>query len=95
MTPFDTTPLVLKCGTKLYRALFCDKQATCWYSTSFPVLGQAAFEPFDLRKALGVTDLREGPSSDQLRQAQTLTYIALRRDYLTALLTKTAAAPRD
>ena len=95
MTHLDTEPLVLKCGTKIYRALFCDKQATCWYSTSFPVLRQEPFEPFDLRKALGATDLRAGPSSVQLRLAQEMTYIALRRNCLTALLAKTATTPRD
>ena len=32
----DYTPLTLKCGTLLYRACFCNKQAMQWYTTTYP-----------------------------------------------------------
>ena len=34
--PLDFTPLKLKCGTLLYRACFCNKQAMQWYTTTYP-----------------------------------------------------------
>ena len=81
----DTEPLVLRCGTRLYRAVFGDKQATCWYSTSYPTAGSDSENPIDLRKALGITPLRHlTPAQFQLAAAKSL--LELRQGSLQMLL---------
>ena len=34
--PLDLTPITLKCGVKIYRACFGNKQAAMWFTTTYP-----------------------------------------------------------
>lgn len=80
----DTTPLILSCNTPIYRALFSNKQACCWFSTSFPIEGEEPEEPFDLRRGVNPkADLKYLTYGD-LRKAQSMTLLELRRNCLEA-----------
>lgn len=84
MTCLDTTPLVLACGARIYRAVFGSKQAACWYSTSFPTEGVDSTSPFDLRRAVNPALPARLLDEQQLLQATQLTLADLRRNCLTA-----------
>tara|TARA_B100000085_G_scaffold253880_1_gene252639 strand:+ start:293 stop:568 length:276 start_codon:yes stop_codon:yes gene_type:complete len=87
---YDETPLHLKCGTKLYRQVYCNKQAMCKFTRTFPGEKLDRTEPtIDVRVAVG--DLSFGfPTQMHFHAIQRLTYEQVRSACLDYQLTKTA-----
>ena len=84
----DTDPLILACRTRIYRAVFTNKQADCWYSTSFPVEGECSDEPFDLRRGIAPQAPLKFLSPEEYSRAQSMTLLELRRNCLQSLLNR-------
>ena len=87
---YDETPLRLKCGTKLYRQVYWNKQAMCKFTRTFPGEERDRTEPtIDVRVAVG--DLGFGfPTQMHFDAIQRLTYEQVRSACLNYQLTKTA-----
>ena len=87
---WDETPLQLKCGTKLYRAVFGDKQCVCKFTRQLPVEERDFSEPMiDVRAAVG--ELTPGCTTLQILKMQQMTYDQVVSACLEHRLTKTAS----
>jgi hypothetical protein len=87
---WDETPLQLKCGTKLYRAAFGNKQCVCKFTRQLPVEEWDSSEPMiDVRAAVG--ELTPGCTTLQILKMQQMTYDQVVRACLKHRLTKTAS----
>ena len=60
--PLDFTPITLKCGVKIYRACFGNKQAGMWFTTTYPNIDGDPGNPFRV---------------DDPEMAHSLTYLSL------------------
>ena len=84
----DTTPLILACNTPIYRAVFSNKQACCWFSVSIPVEGEVSDEPFDLRRGVNPKAALTFLTDEDIKKAQSMTLLELRRNCLEARLNR-------
>lgn len=82
----DRTPLILRCGTRLYRAVFTDKQARYWYSRDYPSPDCPWKDvPFDIRTLAGSAQCGE---EELLLKVRKMTYHELRQQWLVHKLSK-------
>ena len=88
---YDETPLQLKCGTKLYREVYANKQAVCKFTRQFPGEERDPLETtIDVRVAVG--DLSSKfPTQRHFHAVQRMTYEQVRNACLEYQLQKTAA----
>ena len=87
---YDESPLQLKCGTKLYRRVYSNKQAVCKFSRQFPGEEHDPLEPtIDVRVAVGDLSFKF-PTQLHFHAIQRMTYEQVKRACLEYQLTKTA-----
>ena len=87
---WDESFIQLKCGTKLYRAVFGDKQCVCKFTRQLPDEEWDSSEPMiDVRAAVG--ELTPSCTTLQILKMQLMTYDQVVRACLQHRLTKTAS----